>query len=254
MADEVKIVTVSAENLDQEGFFCYKSKRKALGYHRKQEWLRQRFAEGMRIRILYEHARSVAFIEYTPGEYAWRPVNAAGYMFIHCLWTVGRAKRKGYATRLLTVCIEDAREQGMRGVATVTSTRSWLTGPKWFLAQGFESVDKAPPTFDLLVRRFDNWPAPSFPRNWEERCTAFGDGLTVVRADQCPYIDAATRAVVEAGNDVAVPVRVVELTSAVQVQQSAPSAYGVFSIVYNGELLSYYLPRDLRARLAQSQG
>jgi hypothetical protein len=105
MAGEVKIFTVSADNLDEEGFFCYKSKRKALGYHRKREWLRQRFAEGMRIRILYEGARSVAFIEYTPGEYAWRPANAAGYMFIHCLWTVGRAKRKGYATRLLTGCI-----------------------------------------------------------------------------------------------------------------------------------------------------
>jgi GNAT superfamily N-acetyltransferase len=254
MADEVKIVTVSAENLDQEGFFCYNSKRKALGYHRKQEWLRQRFAEGMGIRILYEGARSVAFIEYTPGEYAWRPANAAGYMFIHCLWTVGRAKRKGYATRLLTGCIEDAREQGMRGVATVTSTRSWLTGPKWFLDQGFESADKAPPTFDLLANRFDDGPSPSFPHNWEERCKGFGDGLTVVRADQCPYIDAATKAVVEAGNDVAVPVKVVELTSAAQVQQLAPSAYGVFGIVYNGELLSYYLPRDLRSRLAQSQG
>ncbi len=52
----------------------------------------------------------------------------------------------------------------------------------------------------------------------------------------------------------AVPVSVVELTSAVQVQQSAPSAYGVFGIVHNGELLSYYLPRDLRARLAAHSG
>jgi hypothetical protein len=62
----------------------------------------------MRIQILYEGNRSIAFIEYIPGEYAWRAVNADGYMLIHCIWVVGSGKNKGYATRLLRLCEQEA--------------------------------------------------------------------------------------------------------------------------------------------------
>ena len=34
------------------------------------------------------------FIEYVPGEYAWRGVNAEGYMFIHCIWIAANKHRK----------------------------------------------------------------------------------------------------------------------------------------------------------------
>jgi hypothetical protein len=27
-----------------------------------------------------------AFLEYVPGKYAWRPVDAEGWLFVHCLW------------------------------------------------------------------------------------------------------------------------------------------------------------------------
>lgn len=37
------------------------------GYGQKLDWLRQRFAEGMRLKIVYEGKRSVGFIEYLPG-------------------------------------------------------------------------------------------------------------------------------------------------------------------------------------------
>ena len=249
MDNKVEIVTVDATNVAEHGFFCYKSKRKSVGYQRKLNWLKQRFSEGMRMKILYEGARSVGFVEYIPGEFAWRAVNAQGYMVIHCLWVVGTGKGKGYASRLLAECVQDARNLGQHGVAMVTSSRVWLSDKKIFLKNGFEIVDEAAP-FELLVKRFDETPLPTFPRNWDERLSRCGSGLTVFRADQCPYIDDAVKGVLEIASERGIETRVIELTSGRQVQDSVPSPYGIFSIVYNGELVSYhYLGKKEKKRL-----
>ncbi len=239
MSDKVLIVTVDAENVAQQRFFCYKSKPKSEGYRRKMDWLEGRFAEGMQIKILYEGDRSVGFVEYIPGEFAWRAVEAKGYMVIHCLWVVGKGKGKGYGSRLVAECVQDARNLGKRGVAMVTSSGNWLAGKKILLKNGFESVDQAPPSFELLVKRFDEAPLPAFPRNWDERLGRYGSGITIVRSDQCPYIVDAVKGTLKFAAERDVEARVVEMTSADQVQHSAPSAYGVFSIVYNGKLATY---------------
>ncbi|MFH1633677.1 MAG: GNAT family N-acetyltransferase [Chloroflexota bacterium] len=249
MENRFEIITVDATNVAEQGFFCYKSKPKSVGYQRKLNWLEQRFSEGMRIKILYEGDRSMGFVEYIPGEFAWRSVNARGYMVIHCLWIVGRGKGKGYGSRLLAECVEDARSLGQHGVAMVTSNRVWLAYKKILLKNGFESVDEAPP-FELLVKRFDESPLPSFPRNWDERLNHCGSGLTVFRADQCPYIEDTVKEVLEIASERGIETRVIELTSGWEVQDSAPSPYGVFSIVYNGELVSYhYLGKKEKKRL-----
>ena len=251
MNNEVKIIAVDAANVVEQGFFCYKSKRKSVGYQRKLNWLKQRFSDGMRIKILYEGARSVGFVEYIPGEFAWRAVNAEGYMVIHCLWVVGKGKGKGYGSRLLAECVKDAQSLGQHGVAMVTSSRVWLADKKILLKNGFESVDEAAP-FELLVKRFDETPLPTFPRNWDERLNRCGSGLTVFRADQCPYIEDAVKGVLEIASEKGIETRVIELTSGRQVQDSAPSPYGVFSIVYNGELVSYhYLGKKEKKRLLE---
>jgi L-amino acid N-acyltransferase YncA len=240
MDHEVKIVTVDATNVDEYGFFCYKSKPKAEGYRRKLGWLRQRFAEGMRIKIVYEGKRSIGFIEYIPGEYTWRAVDAAGYMVIHCLWVVGSGKNKGYGSRLLNECVEDARSTKMHGVAMVTSAHTWLASPHLFLKHGFEAVDKAPLRFELLVKRFGVEPWPAFPQDWDERIARYGSGMTVIRSDQCPYIDNAVKAALEAATARGIQTRVVELQDAQEARRSAPSAYGVYSIVYDGRVLTYH--------------
>ncbi len=239
MNDDVRIVTVDGANVAAEGFFCYKSKPKSAGYQKKLSWLEQRFAEGMRISILYEGERSVGFVEYVPGEFAWRAVNAAGYMVIHCLWVVGKGKGKGYGTRLVNECVEDARKAQMHGVVMVASSRPWLADKKLFLKLGFEVVGQAPPTFDLLVKRFDDAPLPTFPEDWDERISRYGPGVTIVYADQCPYIEDAVHGTLEIAGEMGAEARTVKLESSQQVRDGAPSAYGVFGIVYDGELVSY---------------
>jgi N-acetylglutamate synthase-like GNAT family acetyltransferase len=245
----IEIVSVDAANVDEHGFFCYKSKPKTPGYANKLAWLRQRFQEGMQLKIVYEAERSVGFIEYIPGEYAWRAVYAPEYMVIHCLWVVGKAKGKGYGARLLELCLEDARQQGKRGVVMISSRGNWLAHEKIFLQHGFTAVDTAPPSFQLLVANFVGGSLPAFPTDWEARQAAYGQGATIVYADQCPYMPDAMAGAVAAFEQRGVPTRTVKLEDAEAVQQRSPSPYGVFSIVYNGRLFCYHYlgAKELRA-------
>ncbi|MBN1351844.1 GNAT family N-acetyltransferase [candidate division KSB1 bacterium] len=247
-SQNAKIIDVTADNVEQTGFFCYMSKPKTEGYQRKLNWIKARFPEGMRIKMLELPLRG--FIEYIPGEYAWRSVNASGYIFIHCLWVVGKSRGKGLAGVLLEECINDARAAGLNGVAMVTSERIWLAGKQLLLKQGFVSVAEVPP-FNLMVKKFNDAPDPSFTGDWEQKASRLGDGLTVVYSDQCPYIPDATNAVLEFAQKRNIPFRALELKSSHDVRQLAPSPYGVFSIAYNGKLLAYHylLPKDLEKLL-----
>ncbi len=251
----MNLVDVNASNVERTSFFCMMSKKQSEGYQKKLAWLRGRFDEGLRIKMLDLKEGGRGFIEYIPGEYAWRPVLAEGYMFIHCLWVVGQSKGKGYGKLLLDECLRDSQASGLRGVAILTSEAVWLVHKRFLVEQGFQSVDQAPPSFELLVKQFEPGPLPSLPADWDERAGRYGAGLTVVQAGQCPYIPAATRIVLEVAEARGIEAPVVELTSSRQVRESAPSAYGVFQIVYDGRLLCYhYLARrDLEQKLDEAQ-
>ncbi len=56
---------------------------------------------------------------------------------------------------------------------------------------------------------------------------------------QCPYVPDAVKLLLESARNERIEVKAIELKNARQVQENAPSAYGVFNIVYNGKLLSY---------------
>lgn len=242
MDEPFEIITVDADNVDRHGFFCYMSKRKAPGYAQKGAWLAARFAEGLKLHMVHETGgRTVGFIEYIPGEFAWRAVRASGYLVIHCLWVVGKGNGKGYGSRLLQVCLDEARAQSKHGVVMVASDGVWLAKKDIFLKHGFVEVAQAPPLFRLLAYRFgDNAPLPTFPTDWEARQARFGAGLTVIRTSQCPYIEDATNIALEFAAEKGIPARVVTFQSAQELQTNAPSPYGVFSIVLDGQLLSYH--------------
>ena len=245
-----EIIDVGAENVDRTGFFCFMSKKKSEGYQRKLRWLKERFAEGMRIKMLAMPERG--FIEYIPGEHAWRAVHADGYLIIHCLWIVGKSKGKGFAAGLVDACMADAKRMKMKGVAMVTSEKVWLAGRRLLDDHGFECADTAPPAFSLMVKKLGRQPSPSFAGDWERKAGAFGKGLTIIRSDQCPYIVDAVNTAVVAAAKAGITSRIVELRSRDDVMQLSPSAYGVFGLVLDGKLLSYHyqLEKDLVPLLA----
>jgi ribosomal protein S18 acetylase RimI-like enzyme len=236
------IVEVTKDNVAEVGFFCCMSKRKTEGYQRKFRWLQDRFDEGMRIKMLDLKQGGRGFVEYVPGEHAWRAVNAEGFMFIHCVWIVGQSRGKGYAIMLLNECIKDAKGSGMKGVVALTSERNWLLGKKLFLKHGFESVAEYPP-FNLMVKKFDNdTSSPSFSGDFDDRLRKCGEGLTIFRSDQCPYLNNAVKVTLDAAKGFGIEIKVVELKTAEDVRRLAPSPYGVFSIVYDGKLVDYRFP------------
>jgi len=80
----IEIIDTNAENILEYGICGYKDIRKA-GYPEKIEWLKDRFPEGMKIKTLFSNNDGTqGMIEYIPGEYAWRPIEASG-ITIH-LW------------------------------------------------------------------------------------------------------------------------------------------------------------------------
>lgn len=247
----MNIIDVNKENVSKTGFFCYMSKRKSEGYRRKLSWLQGRFDDGLKLKMLDLRLGGRGFIEYMPGESAWRAINADGYMVVHCIWVAGQSRGKGYATLLVNECLEDARKLHMRGVAALTSERNWLVGHQFFLKQGFDCVDQYPP-FKLMVRKFGAFPPPSLSGSFPEKLKRYGKGLTIVRSDQCPYVDAAVEAAFSAAETLGIKANIVELSNSRDVRELCPSPYGVFSTVHNGRLLSYHsLPeKELAGLLA----
>jgi GNAT superfamily N-acetyltransferase len=242
------LITVQAADVDEKGFFCYKSKRRSDGYRNKLMWVKDRLSEGMVIKMVYENGRSVGFIEYLPGEAAWRAVEAPQHLVVHCLWVVGRAKEKGYGSWLLRECVEDAARMGKVGVVMVSTKDVWLADERIFLKNGFEKLEEAPPSFDLLVKSLRYGPQPSFPRDWEARAARYGSGATVLYTDQCPYIPDAVEHARATFVDRGIETRIVKMRTAADVRAFSPSAYGIFGIVLNGSLFSYHYlgKKDIR--------
>ena len=207
----------------------------------KNCWLGKHFDKGLRARVLLTpDKRQCGYIEYLPGEYAWRGVEARGYLFIHCIWTFYKEyKGKGHAAALLRTCVEDARETGMNGVAVVARDGPWLAGPALFEKAGFTAVDTAPPDYQLLVLKLDPSAAnPAFKQNWEEKLKKFSDGLTIIRASQCPHVAKfADEIAVTAEKEYGLKPRVVELKSWREAQ-NAPTPYAVFAVIHDGQLLA----------------
>jgi hypothetical protein len=253
-----EIVDVTPDNLDEYDLFCKKSKRKEEGYQQKVEWFRERFNEGLRMKVLYvednKKMTSRGFIEYIPAEYAWRVVIAPNHNVIHCLWVVGKWKKHGFGARLIDACVKDSKKTGKVGVAMVTSDGHWLVSKKVFLKNGFEEVDSAPPTFQLLVKKFKDAQNPTFPTNWEARAKKFGKGLTIVYTPQCPYQPEATSGTLEIAKEIGIDARAIELKSAQEVQKKSPSAFGIWGMVLDGKLFSYnFLSRKELVKRLQEQ-
>lgn len=238
---EIEIIDTNAGNILEYGVCGYKNIKRE-GYPEKIEWLKDRFPEGMKIKTLYsDEDGTQGMLEYIPGEYCWRPVEAGGYMFIHCIF-VGfkRAyKRKGYGTLLVEECLRDAEKGNMHGVAVVTREGSFMAGKEIFVKNGFEVVDKASPDFELLVKKLNKKaPPPKFKRDWEKRLSQYGSGLTIIRADQCPYSVKNVREISETAEKVyGIKPNIIELKNC-QEAQNSPCPFGTFCIVYNGKVVA----------------
>lgn len=232
--DGIQILSLTESDLGKVQMFCGHSPTYRRGYQAKMEWMQARLREGMRYKLLQVNDWNAGMLEYTPGEFAWRGVEAAGYLFIHCFWVIGRNRGHGYGQQLLEECLDDAR--GTHGVAVMVSKAHWLPTPKLFLKNGFEVADQEPPSFELLVRRFDpQAPLPHFKRSLQ----TIPPGLTLYHSDQCPYTQNVPDITSQVGERLNMPVHLIHVDSA-QAAQQVPCANGTLAYFHDGTLLTYH--------------
>ena len=231
---DVIIIDVDENNISQYPPKCFLNPKNE-GYQIKLEWLKKRFSEGLKIKLLYLETKCIGFIEYVPGEYAWRAVDAKGYMFIHCIWiSPNKHKEKGYGSLLVKECIKDAKKKGKYGVAVVTSEGPFIASKDLFLKNEFKSIASAKPSFELMVKSLKEGPLPKF-NDWEKQLSKY-EGLNIIYSNQCPWVTRSIKELSEITKKKGLKLKVTELKNAEQAQ-NAPSIYAVFNLIYNGKLL-----------------
>jgi ribosomal protein S18 acetylase RimI-like enzyme len=230
-----EIITIDKNNISQYPPTCFLNPKNE-GYKKKLEWLKKRFSEGLKIKQLYleKEGKCVGFIEYVSGEYAWRAVDARGYLFIHCIWVhPNKFKRKGYGSLLVEECVKDAKE-GKYGVAVVTSEGPFMAGKDLFLKNGFKSVVTVKPSFELMIKPLKKGPLPKF-KDWEKQLSKY-KGLNIIYTNQCPWVGRSIKELEETAKEKGLKLKVTELKNAKQAQ-NAPSIYAVFNVIHDGKLL-----------------
>lgn len=234
---EYEVVDTNAGNIDGCGI-CGLKPGRTEGYRRKCDWLKKHYAEGLRFKVLRSRQfGDVGVIEYAPASHAWRPVEAEGYLVIHCMMLNRKHLGKGLGALLLDSCLSDARKSKCRGVAVVTSTDSFMTGNGLFIKAGFVSVESIPP-YELLVKKFNKAaPDPRFIVNRERVLKKYKRGLAILAADQCPMVSKWVEDIAEAARALGLEPKVVRISSA-KASRELPTPYGVFSIIYNGKLIA----------------
>ena len=182
----VSIVKITADNLiDHPQTICFINPKHEL-YHKKVEWLQERFQEGLKIKLLYIEGekRPVGFIEYVPGEFCWRAVDAKDYMFIHCLYTNGKKyQHLGLGESLIQEVENEARDKS--GVAVVTSDNAFMATKDIFIKRGYTIVEESGKD-QLVVKPFKDGPLPAI-KNWRNRLASY-NGLHIVYSRQCPWV------------------------------------------------------------------
>jgi len=245
----IKLINTANETIAEYAMCGYKDPKNE-GYRRKVEWNRERFNEGLVYKVLVsEEKGAVGAIEYIPGQFAWRPVNADDYMFIHCIYIMSKKyKGLGYGDKMLNACIQDAKELGMNGVAVVTRKGSWMAKKELFLKHNFISVDTAKPDFELMVLKFNHSaPTPFFTIN-NDLPAYMKESLSIITSQQCPYTNKAVTEISDTAiNEFGIKPVIIELESA-QEAQNTPGAFGTFMILYRGKVVADHPVSNTRFR------
>ena len=237
---DIEIIDLTPDNIADYGVCGYKDVEKHLELRRKIDWFKEYFPKGLRIKALLSKSGGYqGMVEYIPGKYAHRPVDADGYMFIHCIFVGFKTqfKGKGYASSLIDSCIQEAKNLNMNGVAVVTRKGSFMANKDIFIKNGFITVDSAKPDFELLVLKFDK--TVTDPKFKTFSLDKYDNGLTIIRSAQCPYSEKNVDAIFKTAKKLKIKANLIEIEDSESAQQT-PCAFGTFCIIHNNEVISHH--------------
>ncbi len=238
--NQLSIVQVTPKNAKEETLFCVKYV-KSNGFKSKCDWLGKQHKKGLTIKILKGvDGKMIGYIEYVPAQYAWRPIDADDYMFIHCIYIYSKKDRnKGFGAMLVNEAEQEAKEKGMSGVCVMTSNGAWLANDNLFINNGFSKVDQKD-RFELLSKKWgNNIPDPKLI-DWTAQQSKY-KGWHLLYADQCPWHEKSVEALLNTAMDYGIDLKIKKLETPKEAKNS-PSGFGVFSLLHNGKLLEdHYL-------------
>lgn len=232
----IKLVNITPENILQQGLYCIKN-TKAPGFKSKKDWLELQFKNGLQLKILKdENDAQIGFIEYIRAEFAWRPVNAPGYLFIHCiLISSTKFKSQGYGSYLIEACETEAKAQNKAGMAMMCSKGPWIAGNTLFEKNGFQKTDELG-RFELWAKKLDTKAPDPKLIDWTKNQKKY-KGWHLIYSDQCPWHHKSVEDMQEAAVEIGIDLQIKKLTTPQQAQQS-PSGFGVYSLIHDGKLLA----------------
>ena len=233
-------IRVTQDNIEKEHICCAIASNKDVQVIEKKNWLKDRLEEGLV--FLKGNERGKCFIEYIPAEYAWIPIEAAGYMYIDCLWVSGKFKGHGYANELLHTCIQDSKEKGKKGLVVLSSAKklSFLSDHKFMEYKGFQVADSADPYFELLYLPFEkNTNVPHFKDSIKkEQLRNMNKGFVLYYSSQCPFTAKYVPLLVDMAKDKQVKFQAIHVETREQAQ-SIPTPFTTFSLFYDGEFITH---------------
>ncbi|AUP81325.1 GNAT family N-acetyltransferase [Flavivirga eckloniae] len=235
-----KITNVTPDNVLNETLFCIKDIKKPE-FKAKQKWFEKRYEEGLQLKILKDETdKMLGYIEYIPAVDAWRPVNAPTFMFIHCMYIYSKKDRNlGLGSKLINEAEKDAKEKNMDGLCVMTSKGSWMADKRIFKRLDFDEVDKRG-RFELCSKTWNPEAAPPKLFDWTAQQKKY-KGWHLLYADQCPWHEKSVEAMLNTAMDFEIDLNITKIETAQEAQQ-APSGFGVFSLLHDGELLEdHYL-------------
>lgn len=234
------MVSVTPQNVQEETLFCIKD-IKSPGFKCKEDWFIEQYKKGLRLKILKgADGKMVGFIEYVPASNAWRPIEAPKFMFVHCIVVYSKKDRnKGFGSMLIAEVEKEAKRKGLAGVCVMTSKGTWIADQGIFIDNGFKNVDQLE-RFELLSKKWDTaLPDPKLV-DWTKQQVKY-KGWHLVYANQCPWHEKSVEALLNTAMDYGLDLKITKLETPKEAQ-NAPSGFGVFSLLHDGNLLEdHYL-------------
>lgn len=233
----MEYIRLTTENLDTEHICCAISSNKDPQVLAKKQWLRDRLEEGLV--FLKGDVRGKCFIEYIPAEYAWVPIEAAGYMHINCFWVSGACKGQGYSNELLAACVEDAKARGLLGLTVISSRKkqAFLSDPRYLAHKGFLPADTAEPYFTLLYLPFGaGGEKPRF-KAAVKNPAAEGAGFSLYYTPGCPFTAKYVPLIENCARQRGIAFQSILLDSR-EKARNAPAAWTNYALFYNGKYVT----------------
>ncbi|MEM6724068.1 MAG: GNAT family N-acetyltransferase [Bacteroidota bacterium] len=231
-----QITQADASNVHEVGIYCIKNK-KAPGYQKKLDWFTDQMNQGLEIQIAVDdNDTQLGFIEYLPAEQTWRPVHAPGFLFIHCIAIFAKAaKNQQVGSGLIQAAVARAKALGKQGICAMSSKGSWMASQSVFQKNGFVQVDQKDRYELMSLAFYVEAESPQFI-DWTAQQAQY-QGWHLVYSDQCPWHEKAVGALQETAGLLGISLTIQRLATPAEAQQ-APSGFGTFALLKDGQLLA----------------